>query len=182
MALPHRCVRRQSGRVGLRKPAADEEAVAVRQATVAQGVEENQPRARAIEGLDVVLVIEAESLVPGDGDPDVMPSGAPEAARPAPGARRLRRPMSRSAPDVDALGDRPARRFDDRVALRRLARRREAEVALAHDDAARRVRRRRAPECPCSARAPAAAFRSAASDPTLLRMTPAIRVSRSKAA
>ena len=120
--------------MGLGEAAADEQAVAVRQAAVAQGVEEDERRARALERFEVVLIVEAEGLVAGDRDSHVPLAGSFERRdrRRQPG--RARRDIA-NARKIDAPGDGAARGFDDRVAFRRLAGRRQAEMPLAHDDA-----------------------------------------------
>ena len=61
------------------KTAADEEAIGVGKPAIRQRVEEAKLGARALEGFEIVGIIEAESAVAGDGDADILqrrPAGA----------------------------------------------------------------------------------------------------------
>ncbi len=76
----------------------------------------------------------AERLVAGDCDAEVLRSRTHDRGERRRMGLRVRRDFA-NAGQIDASGDRVAGAFDDCVALGRLVRRRQAEMALAHNNA-----------------------------------------------
>ncbi len=122
----------EAGGLGFGKTAADEQAVASRQIGVAQGVEEDEPRPGAPQGVEIVGVIEAESLVARDGERDVRPRPSAQQRR---NCRLVAPRRGEQGVEIDPLRHDVFRTRDHGVGLRRLARRDEAEVALVEVEA-----------------------------------------------